>query len=126
MTQKSDIILIPGKGGKTRDGGAIDWYWHIHQASIRVGHVFINMISDEEVGAHASIQIHINANQRGKGIGRVAYRLACEESGLPTIYAHMRKSNLASRNAALAAGFSVVNDVPSRQLIMVWHKDKKK
>ncbi|MEY2420004.1 MAG: hypothetical protein QOI95_71 [Acidimicrobiaceae bacterium] len=113
------IALERGSGGPERGGGSGGKYWHIRLAGKRAGYVFINMVDDDEFGPHASIQIHINAALRGQGIGSIAYCQACEQSGLAEIYAHMRKSNEASRRAALHAGFVEV-DQPSRQLVMVW------
>jgi RimJ/RimL family protein N-acetyltransferase len=73
---------------------------------------------------HASIQIHVNQAQRGRGIGRIAYREACEQSGHDRIIAHMRKSNVASQRAAAAAGFEVVEDPAIAQLAMAWRRRK--
>lgn len=42
---------------------------------------------------------------RGGQIGRIAYQYCCELSRHDVVYAHMRKSNTASRKAAEHAGF---------------------
>jgi RimJ/RimL family protein N-acetyltransferase len=88
----------------------------------RAGNVFINIIEHQILGRHASIQIHVNQDQRGRGVGKAAYRLACEMSDHAEIFAHMRKSNLASRRAAESAGFAAVNDGRITQLSMVWRR----
>jgi hypothetical protein len=62
----------------------------------------------------------VNKNLHGRGIGRTAYRMACEQSGHDSVFAHMRKGNLASQRAASLAGFEVVNDPAVAQLAMRW------
>ena len=71
---------------------------------------------------HPSLQIYLNKTHQGRGIGSVAYRLACEASGYQKIYAHMRKSNIASRRAAENAGFKIINHIEIRQLSLVWQR----
>lgn len=79
----------------------------------------------ERYGEHPSVQIHLNKSERGKQIGRVAYRMACEQSGYDKVYAHMHKSNHASRKEAEEAGF-VAPDDKRTQLTMLWqHKPGK-
>jgi hypothetical protein len=117
-----DVTLVAGKGSSDRGGGPGGHYWHIQAGGKRAGYVFINIIRDEVFGEHPSIQIHINQSERGKQIGRIAYRLACEQSNYDKIYAHMRKSNIASRRAAEEAGFKVVEDERIPQLSMVWQR----
>jgi len=116
----SDVSLVEGKGTTGRGAGAGGHYWHIYAGGKRVGKVYINVIEEEPFGKHASIQIYLNQQAQGKGIGRVAYRLACEQSQHDEIIAHMRKSNVSSMKAALAAGFEVVDDEKISQLAMRW------
>lgn len=116
-----DLTLVRGRGSVDRGGGPGGHYWHIQVGEKRAGYVFINIIRDDFLGEHPSIQIHINQDERGKQIGRVSYRLACEQSGYEKVYAHMRKANIASRRAAEEAGFQVVEDARIPQLSMVWH-----
>lgn len=116
------VELVAGKGAAGRGGGTGGHYWHIHVDGTRVGHIFINIIRDEHFGEHPSVQIHINQTHRGRQIGRAAYRLACEQSGYPTVYAHMRKSNTASRRAAEEAGFEPVTNAGIKQLSMIWRR----
>ncbi len=85
---------------------------------MRVGEVYINMIDEPPLGSHASIQIYLNIKSQGRGIGRVGYLKACQQSQHHTIYAHMRKSNTASRRAAEAAGFVDATPPGYSQLIM--------
>ena len=121
-----DVTLVEGKGSAERGGGPGGHYWHIQVGDKRAGHVFINVITDQFFGEHPSIQIHINQSEQGKQIGRVAYRLACEQSSHDKIYAHMRKSNIASRRAAEEAGFEVIEDKRNPQLSMVWQRKAEK
>jgi RimJ/RimL family protein N-acetyltransferase len=83
------------------------------------------VIDEAPVGEHASIQIEINTAWQGRGVGRHAYRLASEASERDVIYAHMRKSNWASRKAAEHAGYVIAEDFKVTQLLMVWNRKKK-
>lgn len=114
------IRLVSGKGGTGRGGGPGGHYWHIYASETRAGYVYINVIEEEPFGEHASIQIQVNKALHGRGIGKVAYRLACEQSGHDVIIAHMRKNNVPSQKAAAAAGFVVVDDPAITQLAMRW------
>ena len=116
----ADIVLQPGRGSKT--SGAGGYYWHIYAGGIRAGRVFINLIDEPPFGHHPSLQIYLNKTHQGRGIGSVAYRLACQASGYQKIYAHMRKSNVASRRAAENAGFKTINQIEIRQLSLVWQR----
>lgn len=120
-----DVKLVRGKGTPETGGGPGGDYWHIETGNKRAGNIFINMIECELYGEHPSVQIHLNKGQRGKQIGRVAYRLASEESGYNKVYAHMRKSNLASRRAAEEAGYKALDDKRT-QLTMVWERQSQK
>lgn len=118
------IRLMPGKGSAGRGGEPGGHYWHIYAGEIRAGYVYINLIDEAPFGKHASIQIHINQAQRGRGIGRIAYLTACNESSHNLIVAHMRKSNVASQRAAAAAGFEIVEDPTIAQLAMAWRRER--
>ena len=118
----STIELVEGKGKRGNNG--YDFYWHIFKNGVRAGQVYINYTDDPIIGKHASIQIFLNKKSQGQGIGRIGYKEACIKSGLDTIYAHMRKNNLASRKAAIAAGFQEVKDERFIQFVMVWHKNR--
>jgi hypothetical protein len=113
------VQLRRSKGTPGRGGGPGGEAWKIEADGERAGVVFINYIDEPPIGQHASIQIFLNKTNQGRGIGRIGYRKACEASVYDTVYAHMRKSNLASRRAAEAAGFREVTSTGSPQLIMV-------
>lgn len=119
--EKQSIHLVNGKGSKTRGGGVGGRYWHVFAEGKRVGSVFINLLRGPR-GVRPSMQIFLAEKARGRGYGRAAYRMACEESGFPEIYIEMRKSNVASRRAATAAGFEVDPTVKGHQLAMVWRR----
>lgn len=116
------VHLVRTRGTPKRGGGQGGESWRIEVDGKRVGTVFINLIDEKPLGKHASLQIYLNQKNQGIGIGRVAYRLACEASEYLTIYAHMRKSNIASRRAAEKAGFVDTAPVSYQQLIMAWNK----
>ena len=114
--------LVQGKGSPGRGGGPGGRFWHVYDGDRRAGSVWINQADDKDLGDHASLTIELNEASRGKGIGRLAYRLAADASGYSEIWLHMRRSNIASRKAAEHAGFAVV-DVPGRrQLMMRWRR----
>lgn len=117
-----DVALREGKGSAGAGGDPGGSYWHILLEDARVGRVFINLIDEAPQGLHPSIQIFVNKDQQGRGIGSAVYRKACEASGHDVVYAHMRRSNLPSRRAAEIAGFEVVDDPDDRQLTMVWRR----
>lgn len=133
--EANQVVLVPGKGTAGHGGDPGGFYWHIEAEGKRAGNVFINMFDHAYYGNHPSIQIHINQAQRGRKIGRIAYRLACEQSGYDTVYAHMRKSNIASRRAAEEAGFVAFDDETLRraaaitnspvQMSMSWKRSRK-
>ncbi len=120
-----DIHLVQGKGSKGRGGDPGGAYWHINVVDQRVGCVYINVIDEAPFGRHASLQIKVNVQHQGRHIGGVAYRKACEQSEHNEVIAHMRKSNIASRRAAEAAGFQVVEDTSIPQLAMIWRREPK-
>ena len=115
-----DIQLVRTRGRAGRGAGPGGESWRIEVSGKRVGAVFIDLIDEPPIGPHASIQIYLNRANQGRRIGRVAYRLASESSMHEVIYAHMRKSNVASRRAAEAAGFCDVTPPHYVQLIMRW------
>lgn len=116
------VHLVRTRGTPKRGGGQGGECWRIEVNGKRVGTVFINLIDEKPLGKHASLQIYLNLKNQGIGIGRVAYKLACEASEYLTIYAHMRKSNIASRRAAEEADFVDATPASYQQLIMAWTK----
>ncbi|MBX9576412.1 MAG: hypothetical protein K2X07_12325 [Caulobacteraceae bacterium] len=120
----SDVRLSRGKGGAETGGGPGGEAWSVFLKNSRAGRVYINWINEPPIGPHASIQIYLNRQSQGLGIGRIAYRLASEESQYDMIYAHMRKSNEASRRAAAAAGYEDVTPIDHSQCLMRWVRQR--
>lgn len=117
-----DVLLVRTKGTPDRGGGPGGEAWRIEADGKRAGQVFINFIDEQPIGPHASIQIYLNASSQGRKIGRVGYRKACEASAYSVIYAHMRKSNIASWRAAEEAGFVDATSPSDNQKVMVWRR----
>lgn len=119
-----DINLQRGKGNSQKGGGIGGYYWHIFVGVTRVGKVFINLYTDRILGQHAAIQLFINKSMRGRHIGQCVYRIACEQSNYDVVYAHMRKSNVASKKAALKAGFEYYLEEGTKQLTLIWNRTR--
>jgi len=119
--ESGDLSLKAGAGQGLHDpiNGK---YWHIMLGNTRAGKIYIDFIDNEILGKHPSIDIFINKNHQGRHIGRHAYAMACEASGLERVYMHTRKSNTASIRAAQEAGFKEVLNEGFRQIVMVWEK----
>lgn len=114
----TQVALVAKPGRKDKGDGPGGEYWDVSVAGERAGEVFVNVINEPPLGRHASLQIFLNQDQQGKGVGRVAYRMAAEASRHDLIYLHMRKSNLASKLAAEAAGFADASLQGIPQLIL--------
>lgn len=114
-----EVTLERGPGTPGRGAGSEGEYWHVFADGRRAGKVFVNVIDEEPYGRHASIQIFLNQASQGRGIGSIAYRLAAEASRHDPLYAHMRRSNVASRKAAERAGFVEDATPGQRQLTMI-------
>ncbi|MFI5563357.1 GNAT family N-acetyltransferase [Amycolatopsis japonica] len=117
-----DVSLRKGKGSSGRGAGHGGEYWHIDVEEQRVGSVYVNVINEQPFGEHASLQIQISKPWQGRGVGRTAYALAAAASRHRTIYLHMRRSNIASAQAARHAGFQEVVLPGLRQCVMVSRK----
>lgn len=117
-----EITLKKSKGGKKTGGEKGGFFWKVYWKDTIAGKVFINIINKEPIGPHPSIQIFLNKKSQRKHIGRIAYRLACEQSVYDSIYAHMSKKNIASKKSAEAAGFKVFSSVG--QLVLKWARKK--
>lgn len=115
-----EVSLEPGKGGPGHGSGPGGLFWHVLEGSTRAGSVWINKEFGPDGTARASMTIHLNEASRGRGIGRAAYALAAEASGLDEVWLHMRRSNRASRRAAEYAGFHVIDAPADPQLVMRW------
>lgn len=122
MRVESQVELVEGKGSKDKGGGKYGHYWHIFFKGKKAGKIFINRINEEPFGEHASIQIFLNKSSQNKGVGSIAYRMACENSQYNKVIAHMRKSNIASKKAAINAGFKEAVDFKLRQRAMIWER----
>lgn len=116
------ITLVRTAGTLGRGGGPEGEAWRIDVEGKRAGVVFINCIDEPPIGKHASIQIYLNAPSQGRHIGRIGYRMACEQSAHSKIYAHMRHENVASIRAAQEAGFRDATPNGFTQVIMVWER----
>ena len=120
----ADVKLVPAKGTPGKGGGPGGHSWVITAGGERAGVIYINLIDEPPVGKHASIQIFLNQKSQGRGVGRVAYRLASEASQYDRVYAHMRKANVASRRAAEEAGYVDMSPPGFTQLIMKWERER--
>lgn len=116
----SEVHLISVAGTPNKGKGPGGEKWRIEVGGTRAGEVYINVIDEPPLGCHASLQIYLNIKSQGLGIGRVGYAKACQLSAHETIYAHMRRSNIASRKAAEAAGFVDATPPGFTQLILRW------
>lgn len=116
----SEVALISVAGTQGKGKGPGGEKWRIEFGGIRAGEVYINVIDEPPIGRHASLQIYLNIKSQGRGIGRVGYAKACQLSSHETIYAHMRRSNVASWRAAEAAGFVDATPPGFTQLILRW------
>ncbi len=119
---KVELVQKPGPKGKGDGPGGE--FWDVLVEGVRAGELFVNVIDEPPLGIHASMQIFLNQADQGKGVGRIAYRKAAESSQHEPLYLHMRKSNLASKLAAEAAGFQVVVLPGASQLILKRSKAK--
>ena len=117
-----DLVSVAGTPGKGKGVGGEKW--RVEVLGVRAGEVYINVIDEPPIGRHASLQIYLNIKSQGRGIGRISYAKACRLSAHESIYAHMRRSNLASRRAAEMAGFVDATPTGFVQLILLWKKPK--
>lgn len=116
------IEFISTAGGRKKGGGAGGEAWIILANGDRAGIAYINMLHDPVRGLHPSFHVFLNRPSQGRQIGRVAYERCCALSQYDVVYAHMRKSNTASRKAAEHAGFVGAAAPDDAQLVMVWHR----
>lgn len=108
--------------GHIRSASRHEQFWHVYAGGSRAGRVAIRDAHDPTLGAHQSIDVHINAAARGQGVGTVVFRLAADLSGADRVYVHARRSNVASRKAASRAGYWDITGSESAQSIMVWKR----
>lgn len=118
----SEIELIRATGTRLRGGGTGGEAWIVMAEGRRAGTAYINVIEDSIRGLHPSFHVFLNQLHQGRQVGRCAYQMGCSKSEYDVIYAHMRKSNIASRTAAFHAGFTNDSAPEDSQLVMVWHR----
>ncbi|WP_349677906.1 MULTISPECIES: GNAT family N-acetyltransferase [unclassified Pseudomonas] len=116
------VEFVRTPGTRARGYGPDGEAWIILAEGKRAGTAYINIVEDTVRGKHASFHVFLNRPSQGRQIGRAAYRLCCLQSQHNVIYAHMRKSNIASRKAAEHAGFVEASSAHDAQLVMVWHR----
>ncbi len=116
------IELICAPGSRERGGGPGGEAWIILANAKRAGIAYINMVDDPIRGNHPSFHVFLNRPSQGRQIGRIAYQRCCELSRYDVVYAHMRKSNTASRKAAEHAGFVEATAPEDSQLVLVWRR----
>ena len=117
-----NVELISTTGTRDKGGGSGGEAWIVMVDGKRAGKAYINMLDDPIRGIHPSFHVFLNRPSQGRHIGRIVYKSCCNRSKYDVIYAHMRKSNIASRKAAEHAGFIDVTSKEDMQLVMVWRK----
>jgi len=116
------IELVSTLGSRERGGGPGGEAWIILANGKRAGTAYINMVNDPIRGLHPSFHVFLNRPSQGRQIGRIAYQRCCMISKHDVVYAHMRKSNNASRKAAEHAGFVEATVLEDSQLVLVWRR----
>lgn len=116
----SDVVLKPAASRLETKDGAERLYWHVLFQGKTAGHAFIDIVVHENGEMDPSITVELNRASRGRGIGTLAFRLACEASNLKRVYASIRKTNLASRIAVERAGFQFLSKDSSGSLTYEW------
>lgn len=116
------IELVKTPGSRERGGGPGGEAWIILASGKRAGTAYINIVDDPIRGLHASFHVFLNRPSQGRQIGRIAYLHCCALSQYDVVYAHMRKSNTASRKAAEHAGFVDATGPDDSQLVLVWRR----
>lgn len=118
---EEDVELIEGKGKHKAKGGLERLYWHIYYRNKRAGRAYIAYYEKPD-GPRPSITVELNERSRGRGIGTIAFRKACELSKYGEVYASVRKGNIASRKALERAGFKPVAGWEGAELYLVWER----
>ena len=116
------IELIATPGSRERGGGPGGEAWIILANGKRAGTAYINLVDDPIRGQHPSFHVFLNRPSQGRQIGRIAYQRCCVLSQYDVVYAHMRKSNTASRKSAEHAGFIDATAPDDTQLVLVWRR----
>lgn len=118
--KERDVVL---KAGSPASQKRITHYWHIYHNQKRVGRVYMSqhpLTMQKSDGAF--ITIELNQRERGKGIGTIVFAKASELSPYDTVYAEMRKGNIASKIAATRAGFLIDKSYIGSQMRLVWQR----
>jgi RimJ/RimL family protein N-acetyltransferase len=114
-----EVELLQGRTTKVPGGRRL--YWRVLYLGQSAGRVSINCLEGSE-GVDASIDVQLNRQSRGRGIGTIVFRRACELSGLNDVVASIRKGNIASQIAAERAGFVPLEEQRSGELLMIWRR----
>lgn len=112
-----DVVLVPSRSLRSKPGYL--FYWHIHNEGKRAGKAYITSSKEGD----PFVTVFLNQTMQGRGIGGIAFRLACELSDLPIVYAEVRRSNIPSQKALMKAGFSPFGRNRSGEDILVWKKN---
>jgi hypothetical protein len=119
---EENVQVIKASGTKGKGGDHGGEYWIIIAWGKRAGKAYINIVDDPARGPHPSFHIFLNKQSQGRRVGSYAYKKCCEASSYDTIYAHMRKSNIASIKSAKFAGFTDATTPCDNQYVMVWNR----
>ncbi|MBN22703.1 MAG: hypothetical protein CL678_15570 [Bdellovibrionaceae bacterium] len=98
-------------------------FWSILCEGVEVGFIWTNLVHGKVLGDHYRLMISLRPECRSKGVGRVAYALAAEDSGLDTLYIHTRMARQDVKAAAEHAGFVEDTESPLNHRVMVWHRN---
>ncbi len=115
-----EVQFRPMRTGRARGMKRIGW--HILHQGKQAGRVSILYCEDYGQVAKASIDVQLNRKSRGRGIGTVAFQRASELSGFPEIFASIAKGNIASRKAAMRAGFFSDPQDPTGEFNLIWRR----
>jgi len=119
---KNNIALKSAASIKKIDGQKALNFWHIFYNRKRAGKVYIVETNSDGSASTPFITVMLNKPMQGKGIGSVAFAMACTLSRLPAVYAMVRKSNIASQKSLEKAGFVPYSKNKAGQDILRWSK----
>jgi len=123
LSTRNRLGSVELRAGHGRNVVPYEQFWHVYSGGYRAGRVVIKDANHPTLGVHRSIDVHINAAARGQGIGTIVFRFAAELSGADQVYAHARRSNIASRSAARRAGYRDIIRPKSAQSTMLWERE---
>ena len=96
--------------------------WHVFHEGKRAGRVAIVCHEKAGLPPGPTIDVQLNKNSQGRGLGTVVFRRAAELSKRPKILAVIARKNIASRLAAERAGYSQITDGANKDLVLVWRQ----